>query len=59
MFYGASVFLGLALVAAILGFGGCVGSAAGIAQTLFILFLVASLLALTRGWMDYRRSPPL
>ena len=58
MFYGALVFLVIALVAAVLGFGGSVGTAAGIAQVCFVLSLVFSLITLTRGLMDYRRSPP-
>jgi len=54
----ALVFLGVALIAAILGFGAFAGSAAGIAQVLFVLFVAMFLIALTRGWMDYRRSAP-
>jgi len=52
----ALVFLGVALVAALLGFGGLAGSAAGIAQVFFVIFLVVFLITLARGWMDYRRS---
>jgi uncharacterized membrane protein YtjA (UPF0391 family) len=54
----ALVFLGVAFVAAILGFGGVAGSAAGIAQVMCVLFLAMFLVTLTRGWMNYRRSSP-
>jgi uncharacterized membrane protein YtjA (UPF0391 family) len=54
----ALVFLGVALLAAILGFGGLAGSAAGIAQVFFVLFIVMFLITVTRGWMEYGRSPP-
>jgi len=54
----AMVFLGIAILAAILGFGGIAGSATGLAQMLFLLFLVFFLLTVVRGWMDHRRSSP-
>jgi len=54
----AMVFLGIAILAAILGFGGIAGSATGLAQMLFVLFLVFFLLTVVRGWMDHRRSSP-
>lgn len=44
----ALTFLSVALIAAILGFGGLAGASAGIAQLLFFIFLglaVASLVA--------------
>jgi uncharacterized membrane protein YtjA (UPF0391 family) len=40
----ALIFLIVALVAAALGFGGIAGTAAGIAQVLFWIFLVACIL---------------
>jgi len=41
MLYWTVVFLVIALVAAMLGFGGVATSAAGIAKILFFVFLVA------------------
>ena len=54
----ALVFLGMAILAAIFGFGGFAGSATGLAQGLFVLFLVFFLITIVRGWMDRRRSSP-
>lgn len=42
-------FFIIALIAAVLGFGGIVGSAAGIAKMLFIAFLVLSVLSFVFG----------
>lgn len=54
----ALTFLVIALIAALLGFGGLAGTATAIAQMLFyffvVLFLVSALVALVRG-----KSPPL
>ena len=54
----AVTFLVVALVAAILGFGGIAGMAIDIAKLIFyvaiILFLIAAVVALVRG-----RAPPL
>ncbi|MBL8879766.1 MAG: DUF1328 domain-containing protein [Phycisphaerales bacterium] len=54
----ALTFLVIALVAALLGFGGLAGTATAIAQFLFYifvaLFLVSALIALVRG-----KSPPV
>jgi uncharacterized membrane protein YtjA (UPF0391 family) len=58
MLQSALIFLGIAIIAAIFGFGGVAGSATGIAQFLFVLFLVAFLITLVRGLMDRRRSSP-
>ncbi len=49
MLYWAVVFLVVALVAAILGFGGIAGTAVGIAQILFWIFLVVFLVSLILG----------
>ncbi len=53
MLYWAIVFLVIALVAALLGFGGIASAAAGIAKLLFgiflILFVVFLVLSLIRG----------
>ncbi len=53
MLYWAAVFFVIALVAAILGFGGIASSAAGIAKILFFVFLVLGALSLIFG----RRAP--
>ena len=58
MLQSALIFLGIAIIAAIFGFGGVAGSATGIAQLLFVLFLAAFLITLVRGLMDRRRSSP-
>jgi uncharacterized membrane protein YtjA (UPF0391 family) len=43
-------FLVIALIAAVLGFGGIAGTAAGIAKILFVVFLVVFLLSLIGGF---------
>lgn len=53
MLYWAVVFFFVALVAAILGFGGIAAGAAGIAKVLFVVFLVFALVSLVLG----RRAP--
>ena len=45
----AITFLIIALIAAVLGFGGIAGSAVGIAKILFFVFLVVWLVALLTG----------
>ncbi len=45
MLYYAAVFLVIALVAAVLGFGGIASSAVGIAKVLFFVFLALALLS--------------
>jgi uncharacterized membrane protein YtjA (UPF0391 family) len=42
-------FLVIALVAALLGFGGIAGAAAGIAKILFFVFLIAFVITLVMG----------
>jgi len=49
MLYYAVVFFVIALVAALLGFGGIAAGAASIAKVLFIVFLVAAVLTLIAG----------
>jgi uncharacterized membrane protein YtjA (UPF0391 family) len=49
----AIVFLVIALIAAVLGFGGIAGSAVGIAKILFLVFLVLFFVTLLMG----RRAP--
>lgn len=43
------VFLVIALVAALLGFGGIAGAATGIAKILFFVFLIAFIVSLALG----------
>lgn len=54
----ALTFLVVALIAAVLGFGGIAGAAVEIAKIIFfvaiVLFLIAAVIGLVRG-----RSPPL
>jgi len=45
MLHWSLMFLVLALIAAILGFGGLAGAAVGIAKVLFFVFLVVWLIA--------------
>ena len=56
MLHGAFVFLGVTIIAAILGFGSIAGSTAGVARLFFMPLLAISLITLVRGWMD--RRPP-
>jgi uncharacterized membrane protein YtjA (UPF0391 family) len=54
----ALTFLVVALIAAVLGFGGIAGAAMDIAQIIFfvaiVLFLISAIVAVVRG-----RSPPV
>ena len=49
MLYWAAVFFIVALIAAVLGFGGIAAGAAGIAKILFFIFLVAFVVSLLVG----------
>jgi uncharacterized membrane protein YtjA (UPF0391 family) len=49
MLHWSLMFLVLALIAAILGFGGLAGAAVGIAKVLFFVFLVVWLIAFLTG----------
>ena len=49
MLYYSIVFFIVALVAAVLGFGGIAGAATGIAKILFFVFLVIFLITLVLG----------
>lgn len=51
MLHYAVVFLVIALVAALFGFGGIASSAVGIAQVLFVVFLVMAVLTFLFGLM--------
>ena len=52
----AVVFLIIALMAAIFGFGGIAAASAGIAKLLFFIFLVLFVISLIFGWRG-RRVP--
>jgi uncharacterized membrane protein YtjA (UPF0391 family) len=47
----------ITLIAAFLGFGGIAGTASGIAQALFYVFLVIFLVVLVMNFMGRRRGP--
>ncbi len=49
MLHYAVVFLVIALIAAVFGFGGIAASAVGIAQVLFFVFLVMAVLSFVVG----------
>ncbi|HEX4488039.1 MAG TPA: DUF1328 family protein [Terriglobales bacterium] len=55
MLYWAVVFLVVALIAGVLGFGGVAIAAAGIAKLLFYVFVVVFLVTLVMG-LGRRRS---
>ena len=57
MLYWAVVFLIVALIAGLLGFGAIAFAAAGIAKILFFIFLVLTLVALVAGAL--RGRPPV
>jgi uncharacterized membrane protein YtjA (UPF0391 family) len=48
----AVTFLIIAILAGVLGFGGMAGTSAGIAQTLFVVFLIFFVISLVRGAMS-------
>jgi uncharacterized membrane protein YtjA (UPF0391 family) len=50
-------FLAVALVAALLGFGGIAGTASGIASTLFWVFVVLFILSLLVSVVTGKRAP--
>ncbi|MGQ4275221.1 DUF1328 domain-containing protein [Terrihabitans sp. B22-R8] len=58
MLYWALVFLIVALVAAVLGFGGIAGTAIGIAKIIFFVAIVLFLISAIFGYRG-RRAPPL
>ena len=51
MLYWALMFLVIALVAAVFGFGGIASTAAGIAQILFVVALILFIVSLFAGFM--------
>jgi uncharacterized membrane protein YtjA (UPF0391 family) len=54
MLYWALMFLVIALVAAVFGFGGIASTAAGMAQILFVIALVLFVISLFAGFMRRR-----
>jgi uncharacterized membrane protein YtjA (UPF0391 family) len=57
MLYWAVVFLIIAIVAALFGFGGIAVAATGIAKLLFFIFIVIFLITLIFGFRGRRRPP--
>ena len=57
MLYWSLMFLIVAIVAAVLGFGAVAGTAAAIAKILFWVFLVVFLVSLILGFAGRRRMP--
>jgi uncharacterized membrane protein YtjA (UPF0391 family) len=57
MLYWALVFLVVALIAGVLGFGGVYVAAAGIAKILFFVFLILFVISLVTGGMTRRPLP--
>ena len=53
------IFLIVAMIAALFGFGGIASSAAGIAQVLFFIFIVLFVVGLLLGLMTGGRGGPL
>jgi uncharacterized membrane protein YtjA (UPF0391 family) len=56
MLYWAAVFLVIALVAALFGFGGIASASAGIAKILFVIFLILFVISLIFGWRGRSRG---
>ena len=57
MLYWAAVFFIVALIAAVLGFGGIAAGAAGIAKVLFFLFVLAFVVSLFMHMRGGGRGP--
>jgi uncharacterized membrane protein YtjA (UPF0391 family) len=55
MLYWALMFLVVALVAAIFGFGGIASTATGIAQVLFVIAIIMFIVSLFAGFMRRNR----
>ena len=55
MLYWALMFLVVALVAAIFGFGGIASTATGIAQVLFVIAIIMFVVSLFAGFMRRNR----
>lgn len=50
------IFFGIALLSALFGFGGIASSAAGVAQVLFFIFLIAFAISLIAAYGGNRGS---
>ena len=57
MLYWAAVFFIIALVAAILGFGGVAEASMGIAKVLFFIFIILFIISLVVGLGRRGRTP--
>ncbi len=57
MLYWSAVFLVIALVAGLLGFGAIAGTAAYIAKILFVVFLIMFIVSLIMGYSGRRKLP--
>jgi uncharacterized membrane protein YtjA (UPF0391 family) len=57
MLHWALIFLVIAIIAAVFGFGGVYVAAAGIAKILFFIFVVLFIVSLLGGGL--RRGPPI
>ena len=57
MLYYAVVFFVIALIPALLGFGGIAAGAAGIAQILFYVFVILFVISLLAGLLRRGRAP--
>lgn len=61
LLYWAVIFLVLAIIAAIFGFGAVAAAGIGIAKVLFWIFVVLFIVSLIAGWTGGRRgvAPPV
>ncbi len=59
MFAWAAIFLIIALVSGVFGFGGLAGTAVGIAQTLFWIGLLLFIVTLLYSFATGRKGPQL
>lgn len=57
MFGWALTFLVVALIAAVLGFGGIAGTAMGIAKLIFVVAIILFVVSLVYGLVSGRRPP--
>ncbi|MBC2860844.1 MULTISPECIES: DUF1328 domain-containing protein [Stappia] len=57
MFGWALTFLVVALIAAVLGFGGIAGTAMGIAKLIFVVAIILFVISLVYGLISGRRPP--
>lgn len=54
----AVIFLIIALIAAVFGFGGIADTAAGIAKILFFVFLIVFIVSLIAGLVQGKKKQP-